>query len=699
MQTAHTKEMIEAAEANVIGKLESMLIRPSDDTEIDLIDDPLQRLGKKIQGLVEESKSMHMRLLNVERRLAAGKGDGEGRSRSLAKAVLNQSEADDFAHEAHLKLVTILSEVNDVKESFKLLKNTASIELLKPEGIPNFSNYVPYMTRLMELETHYSLLPQKDTVDKLVKDIDSLKVMIVTELGSSARGGTLPAGLVDVLNEIGSLKKQVNERSEGRKATVSIQPNRDPLAIVPETPTSDQDQIRDIPLLLPIDPNTEMLKQVLLNIQKTISQKVSRSELESIVSAVRRTTALSVDTSKMTETFNGFEDRMSVYTRELERLHKEVAEHFRTVSDVDDHVNRQDRLQQEALQRVRIEFSQRLDDFYEKINTAADDPESAKTINALKVVIMKMQKEIKEIKGEVGGRQGVVTVGKVISSGEESPVNRGEEGVGELVMKHESLLKQLSIQIAKIYADFEETQSQLQKQSESLLGGSLKQMEDLRKYVSTMMEKVNEGAKLSQSDLEKLNEVMATLEEKGDKTEIRTKVDKIELKKTHRTLSRRIEALQKELKRSESMQQMQPQREDPLMIKTRFEHECLACGQEVPFPNWQREWKASKRFPETRFRLGPGFSKILPVLKELSDVYVSHHQKTQSEGRTTPGEPRGFTPGEPRGYTAGEPRGLTPLASTTPVAAQSDRPSLHRIMTGNPSSRSTMLRTKHPSAL
>lgn len=658
----------------MLQKLTRRLLRPAEEGESS---DPLEALGRKIQVISEDFKTTNLRLLNLERRTAKAETEGKG-FRSLSKNYLDPKEAEDFAHEAHLKLITILSEVNDVKASFKLLQNSASSESLEPEGIPNFSNYVPYMARLTDLEQRLSLLPGREAFDDLMSEIGSLKDLI-QDVGSPIARPPMAhqsTGLAEILQEIGTLKKQVSD-SRPRKSKIAIQPTHDPMDIFPDTPTSELETIRDIPLSLPIDNNTELLKQAILTLQKSVSQKASRAEVDAMIAATRPRTSNSYDPGQGLDSTQSLNDRLYSLSHEIDHLRKELEAGQKAVNAVDEHIETKDRLHQEALTRLKVEIGNQFEDLYGKMGIVADDPDSAKTITGLKVVVLKLQKDLRELKTEGTSRRNSVLPGSKPPSGEVSPREK-EENMGDLVFKHEALLKQLSVQIAQIYADFEETQLQLQKQNENLLGGSLKQMEDLRLYVSSMMEKVGQGAKLSQNDLEKLNDVMSMLEAKGDKTEIRTKVDKMELKRTHRILSKRIEDLQKELKRSESLQQLPAPREDPVIIKTRFDHECLACGQEVPFQQWKRGWKAPGRFPETKFRLGPGFSKILPVLKELSDVYLTQRgQMKIVEGRFTP--------------SVGE-RAFTPAAGSQPGSTERG----YRVMTSNPGAR--MLHRRKESA-
>lgn len=673
-QFQQTKELIQEAEEGLLQKLERRLLRPAEEKEGES-SDPLEGFGRKIQAISEDFKTINLRLLNLERR-AAKDTDGKG-FRSLSKTYLDPKEADDFAHEAHLKLVTILSEVNDVKASFKLLHSSAS-EALQPEGIPNFSNYVPYMARLTDLEQRLSLLPGREAFEELMGEIGSLKDLI-QDVDSPVMKNPMAhqsAGLAEILQEIGTLKKQASD-SRPRKSQISIQPNHAPMDIFPDTPTSELETIRDIPLSLPIDNNTELLKQAILTLQKSVSQKASRAEVDAMIATARPRTALPYDSAQGLESTQSLNDRLYTLSHEMDHIRKELEAGQKAVNAVDEHVETKDRLHQEALVRLKMEIGNQFEDLYGKMGIVAEDPDSAKTITGLKIVVLKLQKDLRELKTEGTSRRNSFFPGSKPPSGEVSPTEK-EESMGDLVFKHEALLKQLSVQIAKIYADFEETQLQLQRQNENLLGGSLKQMEDLRLYVSSMMEKVGQGAKLSQNDLEKLNDVMSMLEAKGDKTEIRTKVDKMELKRTHRILSKRIEDLQKELKRSESLQQLPAPREDPVLIKTRFDHECLACGQEVPLQQWKRGWKAPGRFPETKFRLGPGFSKILPVLKELSDVYLTQRgQMKMSEGRFTP--------------SVGE-RAFTPAAGSQPGSTERH----YRVMTSNHGAR--MLHRRKESA-
>lgn len=96
-----------------------------------------------------------------------------------------------------------------------------------------------------------------------------------------------------------------------------------------------------------------------------------------------------------------------------------------------------------------------------------------------------------------------------------------------------------------------------------------------------VMGKVKEGARLSASDMNRINELYQLVEEKGSKDDIMKKVDKQDLTKAYRNLLRRIEFLQRELKKAEDAR-IAAQREEPVVIRKRLTNtECLACGQVI----------------------------------------------------------------------------------------------------------------------
>jgi hypothetical protein len=166
------------------------------------------------------------------------------------------------------------------------------------------------------------------------------------------------------------------------------------------------------------------------------------------------------------------------------------------------------------------------------------------------------------------------------------------------------------------------------------LSQSIKQLEELRQNVSEIMGKVQEGSKLNQNDLEKLNELYRQLEGKSDREEILQKVDKRDLNRAYRFVSKKIESLSKDMERTDRASTSQL--DEPAALRKQLDTQCLACGQDVGVVplKLDRDWKSWGRFPPNAYRVilrqfGPGFSKILPILKASVEPNRSETVKTE----------------------------------------------------------------------
>jgi hypothetical protein len=157
----------------------------------------------------------------------------------------------------------------------------------------------------------------------------------------------------------------------------------------------------------------------------------------------------------------------------------------------------------------------------------------------------------------------------------------------------------------------------------------LGELEDFRFELSSMMKKVSDGVKLSQRDVERVNELYEKLELKGDKAEIALKVDKTDLKRAYGNLSKRIDQFKDDLKRTAEAR-LSPVHEDAAVTTKKIDLECLSCGQEVASADNQREGRPMSRYPDRRLnRFGHGFSKLLPILNNLT--LNLNHRRVRSD--------------------------------------------------------------------
>lgn len=156
------------------------------------------------------------------------------------------------------------------------------------------------------------------------------------------------------------------------------------------------------------------------------------------------------------------------------------------------------------------------------------------------------------------------------------------------------------------FEDFQqEITSHTQKLQDRLNRNSLKSTEDLEKTLSHLQElekvrsnvqeiihKMQEGNKLHKRDYNTIQELKQLLESKTSKEEIDQKVDKNELKKMFRNLSKKvkniqIDRVQSELKlieeggANDSMKKI----EEPFITTRKLSSECLACGKDLTLQN------------------------------------------------------------------------------------------------------------------
>lgn len=104
-----------------------------------------EQLRKKI-------KKIKSRITNLEKSIQflLPKDFTRNFSKSIFELDLTvPNERDSFVHEFHLKYAVLLNESNQLKQMFKMLKpNDPPADSIKPDRIPNFQQYIPYMNRI-----------------------------------------------------------------------------------------------------------------------------------------------------------------------------------------------------------------------------------------------------------------------------------------------------------------------------------------------------------------------------------------------------------------------------------------------------------------------------------------------------------------------------------------------------------------------
>ena len=183
----------------------------------------------------------------------------------------------------------------------------------------------------------------------------------------------------------------------------------------------------------------------------------------------------------------------------------------------------------------------------------------------------------------------------------------------------EDFKQEANDQIEKLVDRFKKTSMKSSEELEKTMT-QLQEMEKIRSNVQEIIQKLQEGSKLHKRDYETIQELKSVLESKLSKEEIEQKVDKNDLKKMFRNLSKRvtasqIERIQTDIKTIEEngVNESIKKCEEPLITTRRLSSECLACGKDLTSQN-KSVSKLPAHYKVIETQQLPGFSKILPVL-------------------------------------------------------------------------------------
>jgi hypothetical protein len=149
-------------------------------------------------------------------------------------------------------------------------------------------------------------------------------------------------------------------------------------------------------------------------------------------------------------------------------------------------------------------------------------------------------------------------------------------------------------------------------------------MEQLKDNVEGVLGKVMDGARLNRRDFELVKDLYERVDQKADKAELPTKVDRVELQKAYAALTKKLEVYREEAKKQVEI--VQPVREEAAGTFKRLDIGCLSCGQEV---KGEIESRNVTPGPVSGLqRYGHGFSRLLPM---LNDLITPLHKRGQSE--------------------------------------------------------------------
>ena len=310
------------------------------------------------------------------------------------------------------------------------------------------------------------------------------------------------------------------------------------------------------------------------------------------------------------ELLQGFEVQLNGMRHDLDKLKLEMSSRDRELDEVNQHFERLENLFQGSLERIQIEMNQKMEGVMELLDRPADHPDATKNLTALRGVILKLQKEIRDL---------ALSNQKPLAS--DTPLENPSPSKTAFTHIHklEGQMKGLEVRFVQVSADLESMQQWIKRSAESQGAARLAEMESFRSEIETVLSKVMDGVKLNKRDFENLSELYEKLDLKGDKSELAQKVDKGELRKAYAKLQARIDSFREEVKR---LAEPSPPAvlEEAAASTRRLETGCLSCGQGVPSMETERDWKhATAQFPSrsSMGKFGHGFSKLLPMLEGI----------------------------------------------------------------------------------
>lgn len=562
-------------------------------------------------------KYLQIKVYKIEKQLQSMLEDRKGfekkwpELKSLHK--LKQDDPDqreDLTHELHLRFITLIEETNHLKALFSNIKpRDAYSDLLRPERVPNFGQYIPFSVRIKKLEDLSEEFVTTYQIENLRSSIEELKFKL--------------AGLSRV-----SIDKEYKEEASTQNLYIES-------GAISTYNSSSANEISDI-----IKPKAnaspeEKFNELYSNINKLfwyLSQKTTRKDVEGLMRTYK-------PAAKEVQSSEGLEWLIEKYKEHESRLItdwndiKELKKSFKAIDhDLREYLAKESKEIRTILKENYVSNKIEIENKYQLIETKLFNPESEDSLQNLQSVrlhVIKLQKDMTTMTGKLAELEE-----KLYRSQNPIPFDSGDEAensrsdfslskISTILKKHETQFNILKNQIAKLHFDMQVSDQKVLKHTEVIHQSNIKELEEMKASLSDIINKMREGNKLNHKDVNKLNELYEIIEHKGDKDEILQKVDKNELKKAYRFLSKKIETLQKDLKKAADTQLAQQNREEPYILRKSVGTECLACGQTLSKARAKSEAKIWNKMPVHSMKVnnkqfGPGFSKLLPLINQQS---------------------------------------------------------------------------------
>ena len=310
------------------------------------------------------------------------------------------------------------------------------------------------------------------------------------------------------------------------------------------------------------------------------------------------------------------EARLHSLSKDVEKLHSVLEGKVREMEATEQHVERSERLYQSLIERLQADTDRKLSALEEILDKPADDAEATKNLSALRGVISKLQRDFKSLSTTVSSLQSLPSTPTL----DFEPSRQ----LASVIQRQEGQIRSLEAGVRQLAKEVEVLAPTLRRQIESASASRIAEMEQLKDNVEGVLGKVMDGARLNRRDFELVKDLYERVDQKADKAELPTKVDRVELQKAYATLTKKLEMYREEAKKQVEI--VQPVREEAAGTFKRLDTGCLSCGQEVKGEIDSRNVTPGPLSGLQRY--GHGFSRLLPM---LNDLITPLHKRGQSE--------------------------------------------------------------------
>jgi len=501
---------------------------------------------------VKKFQNLHLRVLNLERRMAST-GDGGSRKDQRKGSVLLPSDPatthaimDDFHHELHLRLLTLFKETNGLKETFRKISDKE--DFLRDVDLPNFGNYVSYQKRIQGLEDRAGMYVKVADVETMIKEAVSARgserketVIVKPEAKGSPQ-------LDSILSQLSDLRQALSDLHPSPSV-----PNPVPTLLLPTVQDSHPSTDRSPEGQLSHTPSLEhdTWQAAVTSLQKAVAQRVTRSELDLVAknkpAVSARDDVSSLELTDLRSKVDSMNSKLNFYWDELNKVKTTLNDKSKAVDRLEGQLTQSNTSADSNLQRLRIELKSQIGDILTLLDRQTEDPEALKNVTSLKVVVMKLQRDFREFQSGDKGHRPELPVNATFEP--ESPIedlqlsqqtSSAPRDIPQLIKRHDAEIRHMSSQLSLITDEINDLQLAAKRQSEANSQAYLRYMEEVKTDMEGVVGKVNDGLKLSQRDFEKIAELFELVGNKGDRVDLEGKAGKEDLKRAAHLLAHRV---------------------------------------------------------------------------------------------------------------------------------------------------------------